>query len=149
MSEKLLHIVCPHCDAVNRAPSEKLRPGVKGKCGSCGKALFEGKPISLNTQRFQKHATKSDIPLLVDFWAEWCGPCKAMGPMFKAAAPTLEPRVRLVKVDTEAEQALGQKYNIRSIPTLALIKHDKEIARTAGVMESAAIAQWVEQNLDR
>jgi thioredoxin 2 len=142
---KALHIVCPHCDTVNRAAVAKLDARVGGNCGVCGKKLFEGEPVALDTERFDRHAARSGIPLVVDFWAEWCGPCKMMAPMFAAAAERLEPRVRLVKVDTEAEQALAARYRIRSIPTLMLLKDGQEIARSAGAMDTNAIVRWVAQ----
>ncbi len=147
METATVQIVCPHCDAINRAPRAKLVRGVRGKCGKCGKPLFEGRPLPLDGNRFERHLTQSGIPLVVDFWAEWCGPCKMMAPMFADAAGKLEPRVRLAKVDTEAEQALASRYGIRSIPTLILFSGGREIARTAGAMDTTAITGWVEENL--
>jgi thioredoxin 2 len=142
-----LHVVCPHCDAVNRAPADKLVPGVRGKCGNCGKALFDGHPAALGEARFQTHLQKSDLPLLVDFWAPWCGPCRMMAPMFEEAASALEPRVRFIKINTEEAPRLSQALNIRSIPTLALFVHGKEAARQAGAMDANGIKRWVTGHL--
>ncbi len=128
-----LHIVCPHCDAINRMPRERLRE--KGKCGTCHRPLFDGHPVALDSvARFDKHARHSDIPLLVDFWAAWCGPCRMMAPTFEQAAAELEPEVRLVKVDADAVPELLQRFSIQSIPTLMLVHRGRELARTSGVM---------------
>jgi thioredoxin 2 len=135
------HIVCPQCDATNRIPSSRL--GDAPKCGKCKQPLFAGEPLALTTANFSQHIVNSDIPIVVDFWAPWCGPCQTMAPAFAQAAQQLEPNYRLVKVDTEAEQALGAQYGIRSIPTLALFKKGKEIARQAGAMSTDDIKRWV------
>jgi len=139
MSEAL-HIVCPHCDAVNRIPAARM--GEAPKCGKCHEPLFTGHPIELTAANFQKHITRSDIPVLVDFWAPWCGPCQMMASQFVQAAAQLEPRVRLAKVNTEAQQALGAQFGIRSIPTLALFKAGHELARQPGAMGAADIVRW-------
>jgi thioredoxin 2 len=143
--DNLMHIVCPHCDAVNRLPQARLAENPS--CGKCGQPLFNAHPIALTQQNFAKAITRNDIPVLVDFWAPWCGPCKMMAPQFEQAAGQLEPYVRLAKVDTEAEQMLGAQYGIRSIPTLALFKGGKEIARQAGAMGAADIVRWVRNYL--
>jgi thioredoxin 2 len=139
----ILHIACPHCHTLNRAPAQKLAPGARGKCGRCGEALFAGKPVALASGDFAQHAEKSDLPLLVDFWAEWCGPCRQMAPQFEAAAGRLEPKVRLAKVDTDAEPSLARRYGIQSIPTMVLIHRGREVGRTSGAMPAAAIERWV------
>jgi thioredoxin 2 len=140
MSETLI-VVCPHCDAANRLPAERLADG--GTCGKCKARLFAGKPVELGAANFDTHATRSDIPLLVDFWAPWCAPCRSMAPAFAQAAKQLEPEFRLAKVNTEEEQQLAARFDIRSIPTLALFKHGREVARQAGAMDAASLMRWV------
>ena len=140
-----LHLPCPHCAAINRLPAERLNEGPK--CGQCRQPLFTGHPAELTAANFGKHLTRSDIPLLVDFWAPWCGPCKMMAPQFEQAARNLEPRVRVAKVNTESEPALGAQYGIRSIPTLALFRNGREVARQAGAMGAADIVRWATANL--
>ena len=140
-----LHVVCPYCNAVNRIPAARLV--AHPKCGKCGQFLFSGKPVELTQSSFQKHLQKNDIPLLVDFWALWCEPCKMMSPAFAEAAMQLEPRMRLGKVNTEVEQSLASQLNIRSIPTLVLFQNGVETSRQSGAMNSAGIIQWVNSQL--
>ena len=136
-----LHIVCPNCSSVNRVPSARLHEGAK--CGSCKQALFTGKPLDLTQRNFDAFITRNDIPVVVDFWAPWCGPCKMMAPAFTQAAAQLEPAVRMAKVNTENEQQLAARYGIRSIPTLVIFKSGKEIARQAGAMDAAMLSRWI------
>jgi len=140
-----LHLVCPNCHSVNRVPSDRLAQ--HPKCGKCHTPIFNGHPLELTTATFNQHIQHSEIPILVDFWAPWCGPCKVMAPYFVQAASMLEPKVRLAKVNTDVEQSLGQQYAIRSIPTLALFKNGKEIARQAGAMSAQDIVRWVQSNI--
>jgi len=138
------HIVCPHCDAVNRVPFDKLRD--QPTCGKCKQALFTGHPLELNVNNFLHHLNRNDIPVLVDFWAQWCGPCRMMAPAYKQAAAKLEPRIRVAKLNTEEAQQIGAQHNIRSIPTLVLFKGGSELARQAGTMDVGNIVAWAKSN---
>ena len=135
-----LHLVCPHCQSINRLPSTRLAQ--RPQCGRCHRPLFQAQPVELGAASFARHVGRSDIPVLVDFWAPWCGPCQAMAPAFVQAASMLEPRVRLAKVNTEDEQQLAAQFGIRSIPTLILFKSGREVARQAGAMGASEIVRW-------
>jgi thioredoxin 2 len=136
-----LHVLCPHCNSTNRVPED--RTGSGPRCGKCHQALFNGHPVELDEAGFERHIARNDIPVVVDFWAPWCGPCRSMEPEFRKAAGMLEPAARLVKVNTEVAQNLAQRFNIRSIPTMALFHRGREIARQSGAMGATAIASWV------
>jgi len=140
-----LVVACPVDGALNRVPRTRLGQGPK--CGTCHNPLFQGKAIDLTAASFDRHALKSDLPVVIDFWAEWCGPCRMMTPNFEAAAARLEPRVRMAKLDTEAERTIAARYGIQSIPSMIMIRRGREVARTSGAMPTAAIVQWVEQAL--
>lgn len=138
-------IACPACSAINRTPDDK-NP-IQGKCGRCKGPLFVGLPLELNETSFESHVVKSSLPVVVDFWADWCGPCKMMAPVFYQAAVQLEPLVRLAKVDTEKEQAIAARYQIRSIPTLILFREGQEIDRVSGAMQMPQLIQWVQSHV--
>lgn len=148
MSESL-HIVCPHCHTTNRIAPEQL--GQSPDCGKCHQSLFTGHPVALDDEAtFDRHISRSQIPVVVDFWAPWCGPCRMMAPAYEQAAQLLEPHVQVAKVNTEAAQTLGARHQIRSIPTLALFVGGREVARQSGALTSPAqIVQWVQSHLPR
>lgn len=142
-----LHIVCPSCGGVNRVPQDRLASAPH--CGKCKDLLFQGKPVALGDNDFQRHLERSDIPLVVDFWAAWCGPCRMMAPAFEQAAQQMEPRVRFVKVDTEAARMTAGRFNIRSIPTLILFHQGQEVGRMSGAMDSGGLTRWIQGQLAR
>lgn len=140
-----LHVVCPHCDAVNRLPAARL--GERPTCGQCRQALFTGQPLELTASNFDRHVGRGDLPVVVDFWAPWCAPCRSMAPAFARAARELEPGIRLAKVDTESQQQLAARFNIRSIPTLAIFRNGREITRQSGAVDAATLERWVRAQL--
>jgi thioredoxin 2 len=139
------HIVCPHCGAINRVPGD--RQATAASCGTCKMKLFAAKPLEVNAASFERHTAKNDIPVLVDVWAPWCGPCRAMAPQFERAADMLEPEVRLLKLNADEEQAISARYGVRSIPTMLLFKDGKLKAQTAGAMDAGRIVAWAKANL--
>ncbi len=138
-------VVCPHCAATNRLPEG--RPASAAKCGKCGAALFEGHPADVSAEIFTRQIERSTIPVLVDVWAPWCAPCRMMAPAFAAAAAELEPQVRLVKLNSDVEQAVAAQLGISGIPTLLLFRGGREIARQSGAMSASQIVQWTKQHL--
>lgn len=144
MSENL-HVVCPHCAAVNRIPSPRLSENPV--CGQCKQNLFVGEPLELTASNFDRHIGRSDLPVVIDFWAPWCGPCQTMAPNFHQATIDLEPYVRLAKLNTESEQQLAGRFNIRSIPTLAIFKNGGEIARQSGALDLGTLKRWIQPHL--
>lgn len=140
-NQDALIIVCPGCNAANRVPQTRLQD--HGLCGQCKAALFNGQPVELSSDNFHHQVGRSELPVVVDFWAPWCAPCRAMAPNFAAAAAQLEPRVRLAKLNTEVEPQLASRHGIRSIPTLIAFKNGQEVARQSGAMDSANLIRWI------
>jgi thioredoxin 2 len=140
-----MELVCPHCGAINRVPVERL--GDQPKCGKCGSFVLPGKPIELVAANFDRFLSRDGLPVLVDFWAPWCGPCKQFAPTFAQMAGQYAGKVRFVKVDTEAEQGLAARNNIRSIPTLALFKEGRELDRVSGALPGPQLSAWLTRHV--
>jgi len=140
-----IRLVCPHCNTINQFASARLSDNPK--CAQCKNALMRGEPVAVNSESLNRHIQQSGVPVLVDFWAPWCGPCQSFTPIYNSFARNAEPNLRLLKVDTDANQAAAGQYGIRSIPTLALFKAGKELARVSGAMNQIQLQQWVNQQL--
>lgn len=137
-------VVCVHCGAVNRLPSE--RDAQAAKCGRCGKLLFEGKPADVSAEMVDRQMTRGTLPVVVDVWAPWCGPCRAMAPEFEKAAKAGEPAMRFLKLNSDEHQAMAARFGIRGIPTMLLLREGKEVARISGAMSASQITGWLGQN---
>ena len=140
-------IVCGHCGKINRLPAE--RAATAARCGSCRQPIFSGRPIEVNGAGFGRHLAQSSLPLLVDVWAPWCGPCRSMAPMFERAAQELEPKVRLLKLNADNAPSVSSRLRISGIPTLLLMHDGREIARTSGAMDTKTIVAWTTAELAR
>ncbi len=135
------HLVCPHCSGINRVPTDRI--GENPSCGKCHKPILDGNPVNLGSQNFERFISRNDLPVVVDFWAAWCGPCKMMAPVFSQAASKMATQIRFAKVDTEQAQDIAARYSIRSIPTMIVFKNGQEIDRVSGALDQTALTRWL------
>jgi thioredoxin 2 len=140
-----VQVACPHCLTPNRVPAERLGEGPK--CGKCGAALLDGHPAALDEASFDAFVARTELPVLVDYWAPWCGPCRAMAPQFEKAAGDLRQSVRFAKVNTDQAQGIAARAGIRAIPTMVLYRAGKELARTSGAMDAASLRRWIGEHV--
>ena len=136
-----IHLVCAHCGGVNRIPD--TRDPADAACGKCHRPLLSGKPVALGDADFERFISRNDVPVVVDFWAEWCGPCRMMAPVFEQTAQSMEPGLRFAKVDTESARSVAARYNIRSIPTLIVFRNGQEVDRRSGALDGRTLAGWL------
>lgn len=142
--EKLV-LACPGCLTANRVPAARIADDPK--CGKCGAPVVQGHPVALDDASFEPFLSRSDLPVVVDFWADWCGPCRAMAPVFERLAGDLKTQVRFAKVDTEQAQSVAARFRIRAIPTMIAFRRGREVARTSGAMDARSLRAWVEAAL--
>jgi len=140
-----LHVVCGACGAANRLPAARLAE--EPNCGKCHRPLLDGRPVELTDASFDKFVQRNDLPVVVDFWADWCGPCKMMAPIFAQAAGEQRTRIRFAKLDTDANPVIAQRYAIRSIPSLLLFKGGNEADRAVGALDAGRLRQWLSRHV--
>jgi thioredoxin 2 len=141
MTDAFVHVACPACFKANRVPADRVGDGPK--CGGCGTPLLDHKPVALDEASFDAFVGRTDLPVVVDFWAPWCAPCRVMAPAFEAASAELATRARFAKLNTEDAPALAARFGIRSIPTLAVFRDGREVERISGAMDARTLVRWV------